>query len=173
MAPQRLPKKLGLNATVSSSPRFIQPVQFWKDLYPNDYCTQCSKFTVTALKTTNNGKHQLKLLLPDHPNNTFHALAHNVRLEKAGPPNQYFLNDACPPPAAGVAINVNVAQDAEDEDREPVEDGALEDNGEFMSGEEGTADDNSDDLNGPSSDGNWSWTGFMDGIMTDARGSTE
>ncbi len=170
MAPRRQPTKLGLNATVSSSLRFIQPVQFWKDLYPNDYCTQRRKFTVTALKTTNDGKHRLTLLLPDHSDNTFHTLAHNVKIEKASPPNQYFRNNACPPPAAGVAINVNVAQDAEDEDCKPVEEGALKDNGEFISGKEGTAVDIGNDLDGPSSDGNWSWTGFMDGIMTDARG---
>ncbi len=114
------------------------------------------------------------LLSSDYPDNTFHALAHNVKIEKTGPPNQYFRNDARPAVDAGAAINMNLAEDAK-EDHEQVEDGALEKegNGEFGSGEEGTADDSGNDVDVPSTDGNWSWTGFMDGITSDTRGSTE
>ncbi len=92
----------------------------------------------------------MTLLSSDHSDNTFHALAHNVKIEKAGPPNQYFWNNACPAVAGGAAINVNLAEDAK-EDCEPVEDGApnKEGNGEFRSWEEGTADNSGNDVDGP------------------------
>ncbi len=99
MAPRPLPKKLGLSATVSAKLNFIQPTEFWKDLYPNYYRQRRFKFIVTGLETGEDGKHRVKLTHVDHPKKTFYASVSAVKLEKTGPPNQLFCNDS-PLPAA-------------------------------------------------------------------------
>ncbi len=180
MAPQPLPKKLGLNATVSAKLNLVKPVSFWKEIYPNNYRDHRIQFNVEGIEKKND-KYQILLLCPLHPDKTFYAAPSSVKIVKTGPPNQLFRNDA--PSESTVEENVNVQEENEDgrEDREPLEDGALDQN--TPDGEIGTADDyafptlappNADastTVDGPSRDGNWSWTEFSQEILTDERGS--
>ncbi len=170
MVPRPLLKKLGLSATVLAKLNFIQPTKFWKDLYPNDYRQHLFKFIITGLDTGDVGKHRVKLA--NHPKKTFYASVSAVKLEKSGPPNQLLRNDS-PLPAADTAppVNVNVADDRSAKDREPVENGAIDENNES---EEGNADDTTNNNsgtapnninNGPTTDGKWSWTEFLKASM--------
>ncbi len=170
MAPRPIPKKLGRNAIVSATLNYIQPTNHWKDIFPNNYRQTRLKFTVCDLVTDGSGKHILKLSHQDYPNKIFSAFVGSVKLEKAGPPNQLFVNDGLRTSARGAAVSSNINDNPnDDEDPEPVDDDA--DN--VAEGEEGTADEPppADGSDGATQDGDWSWTPFFDTIANDARGS--
>ncbi len=169
MLPRPIPKKLGRNAVVSATLNYIRPTSHWKDIFPNNYHQTRLKFIVKDLLMDASGKRVLKLFHQDYPDKIFSAFVASVKLEKSGPPNQLFLNDGRETsPAASASLNVNDAPN-DDEDPEPVDDDA--DN--MAEGEEGTPDDNppTDQSDGATMDGDWSWTSFFDAIANNARGS--
>ncbi len=70
--------------------------------------------------------YQLKLTCPDHPGQFFYASPSSMKIEKAGPPNQFFQNNASSTGSVGPLVENE--DEGDDEDCEPVEDGALIEN---------------------------------------------
>ncbi len=128
-------------------------------------------FRVDGLEQDAAGKNVLKLLHAAYPDKIFTTYVSSVRLEKPGPPNQYFVNDS-PTTSTRHARRVagSAAQPVDgEEDVEPIEDAAIDD------GDEGNPDafppSQGKVYNGPSSDGDWEWSAFFDCIANNARGS--
>ena len=87
----RINKKLGVNAVVSTLLKNINPNECFKNQYPNDYRLRRDNFFVKALKTRADFKKVLVVKHVEHPEKVFELLPGNSKLEKPGPPNQYFL----------------------------------------------------------------------------------
>ena len=87
----RINKKLGVNAVVSTLLKNINPNECFKKQYPNDYRLRRDNLFVKALKTRADFKKVLVVKHVEHPEKVFELLPGNSKLEKPGPPNQYFL----------------------------------------------------------------------------------
>lgn len=124
---RQLPKKLGKNAKVSCYGKAVKGTVL-KDKYPNDYRLRRFKFVVKGIETEG-GKHVVLMSNDEFPEATFKAFAHSIKLEKPGPPNQYFRNDQARPEVPQTGTHNKF------DDDEPVEDDAL--NGEAYKGQEG------------------------------------
>ncbi len=173
-----IPKKLGKNAIVSALLKSVHPTSFWKSDevgWQNCYHDCHLKFKVDDLFINSASKSKLWLSSADYPGKSFHALVGAVKIVKAGSPNQLFFGEArtacqqaCHP------VCEPIEDEAEDEDVKPIEDEALEGNSDCVDvipDNEGNASE--EDLDGPSTVGNWNWSAFMDTISTDARGAVE
>ncbi len=103
-----------------------------------------------------------------------------MKIKNAGPPNQFFRNDASS--SGSVSGPVENEDEEEEEGCEPIEDGAVIKNDN--DGQIGTNDPPSNDdilagstlttdqsCDGSSTDGKWSWMAFFKEINIDERGS--
>ena len=150
--PQRISKRLGKNALVSTLFKNVTPVQPFRDAHPNDYRIKRGKFTVNALVDREDGKKVLQVSHEDHEGVVFTILPGNCRLDKPGPPNQYFnqpqQNQAQQrPPQAQQG-----GEDEPQDDVEPVEDGVPNEAP-------------------PSPNHGWIWEEFSNEMTTDWRGA--
>ncbi len=126
------------------------------------------RFVVVALEPYKN-KYCLKLSCQDHREKCFCAFPSSVKIEKTGPPNQFFCNNASP-------LQVKNRKDGEG-DSEPIRDGVMNGNAWLNHGEEiGMANDMTALAPNPtnealSTDGKWTWTAFTQINNNDERGS--
>ncbi len=167
MAPRLIPKKLGRNAIVSSTLNYIKPTNLWREIYPNDYRQTRLQFKVNGLEQDALGKNVLKLFHVSYPDRIFTAFVNSVKLERPGPPNQFFSNDAQERSVPRAVL----PDDDDEEDCKLIEDGAIE--GSADDGEAGIAKANEAvHANNPTTDGKWNWWAFFDLIANNARGAT-
>ena len=173
-----IPKKLGKNAIVSALLKSVHPTNFWKSDevgWQNCYRERRLKFKVDDMFVNSAGKSELWLLSADYPGKSFHALVGAVKIVKAGPPNQLFSGEArTAPQQARHPVCQPIKEEAADKDIEPIQDEALKGsaNGvDTITDNIGTA--NEEDIDGPSTVGDWNWSAFMDTIATDARGAAK
>ena len=88
--PQRINKRLGANAVISTLLKNISPSNSFREQFPNNYRIRRGTFVVQELKTREDGKKVLVVKHQDHGDTLFEVLPGNSRLDRAGPPNQYF-----------------------------------------------------------------------------------
>ena len=88
--PQRINKRLGKNAIVSTLLKNLTPIQPFREAHPNDYRIRRGTFIVQDLITRENGQRALVVKHSDYPDSTFQILPGNTRLDRPGPPNQFF-----------------------------------------------------------------------------------
>ena len=143
MGMSSLNKKLGKQAIVLCLLKNVHPVNLWKEHHPNDYRLRRDKFEVVELGTRADGKKVLKIKHKDWPQN-FEILPTQAKLDKPGPPNQYFATARRPEPPA--------VEEGESDD-EPVGDAAEPAN-----------------QRAPPNHG-WVWQNWQDENMVDDRGA--
>ena len=123
-------RRMGKNAILSAFVRNATPsIAFW-NAYPNDYCVRQTNFVVQRLHTRPNGTKVLSVVHAQFPGQEFELLPTQCRLERAGPPNQYFAPEEDNEEeeqlveVPGVVRNPpgQLAEEPED-DVEPVDDG--------------------------------------------------
>ncbi len=170
MAPWSISKKFGRNAIiaiVSSTLNYIKPTNDWRRFYPNNYRQTRLQFEVDGLEQDALGKNVLKLSHVSYPHRIFTAFVNSVKLERPGSPNHIFSNDA----QERSIPRAILPDDDNEEDHEPIEDGAIE--GSADDGEGGIAAGNEAvHANNLTTDGEWNWSAFFDSIANDARGAT-
>ena len=157
--PQRINKRLGTNAIVSTLLKNVSPNQTFKDQYPNDYRIRRDKFVVQSLRTRDNNKKIVVLKHQGHGDDLFKVLPGSCRLERPGPPNQYFsLQEQ---QQNGGVNNDNGQQEGNAEgneeegaDVEPVEDGM-------------------ENAPPPLPEHGWDWRPFRDVMEIDWRGAAQ
>ena len=105
--PDRMHKKMGMNAAVSVPFKALVPLAPIKEKYPNSYKQNRGKFIVKGIRSYDTGKNDLEkwtvfLLLewtanqlkPDVDSATvWRANYRSCKMEKPGPPNQFFFPD--------------------------------------------------------------------------------
>ena len=154
--PQRFNKRLGKNALVSTLLKNVMPNQRFRDQHPNNYRIRRGKFIVQDYRTRDDGKKVIIVKHPDHGDDTFEILPGNCRLDRAGPPNQFFIQ--APPPAQQGQQQPAVQQNVADgEQEEEVADEAV-------------ADGQINQFIPPTAAHGWAWEEFRDSMTTDWRG---
>ena len=84
-------KKLGKDAIVSTFVKNVRPVDYFKGLYPNDYCVRRMDFMVVDLELEGD-KYITVLKHSNQPKKFFLCLKRTMKLKKAGHPIKYFFN---------------------------------------------------------------------------------
>ena len=153
--PAHINKRLGKNALVSTLLKNVLPVQRFKDAHPNDYRIRRGQFKVIDLIERMDGKQVVEVSHPEHEGYIFTILPGNLRLDRPGPPNQYFKQPEPPQEAQQQPQQQQAAEapaEEEEDDVKPVNDGTE---------------------NGPPPLPNhgWDWEAFLDEMATDWRGA--
>lgn len=151
--PQRINKRLGKNAIVSTLLENVLPVQRFRDAYPNDYRIRCGKFVVKDLVEREDGKKVVEVTHENYDGVIFTILPGNLRLDRAVPPNQFF-NQPIPNEQRRQQQQAQATIEEPQDDVEPVEDG-----------------EQNEDEHPPLPNHGWNWEEFFDEMMTDWRGA--
>ena len=144
MAP-RINKRLGKNALVSTPLKNIKPNQVFKDRFPNEWRMKRGKFCVLGLEKISESHTNLLLTHQDFSNEVFRCKPGVARLEKVGPPNQFFT-------APTLAQNKETHEESEDEPE-------IEDNAHTPDPEQSNQNNS------------WDWENFRDDMPDDYRGA--
>ena len=148
--PQRINKRLGKNAIVSTLLKNLTPIQPFGEALPNDYRIRRGTFIIQGLITRESGQKALVVKHSDYPGSTFQILPGNTRLDRPGPPNQFFSQ----PQSTQNQDQQNLPSDlleGPDDDTEPIADGYVP---EPI----------------PQPVHGWEWADFKDELTTDWRG---